>query len=194
MKLHDTPAREENFFNIPADANPRSQTFTVAMDNYEPVPRKQRAGYIVFYTHTDKSHSEHAADITEERAVVSMSRYGFQFPAVFIMDDGTNVWPMWSGSYNENDEPRVMLFPFPTCGHQRADGKGLASFDNWMLGPRKAYHVKLYHRDADYGERAACKHCGDDIEYHGREYGWSDRGGNYSCNDGHHKHQPWRGE
>lgn len=32
-----------------------------------------------------------------------------------------------------------------------------------------------------YGERAACKHCGQDVEFHGKKNGWIDRGGNRRC-------------
>ena len=32
-----------------------------------------------------------------------------------------------------------------------------------------------------YGEQAACKYCSQDIEFHGREHGWIDRGGNRQC-------------
>lgn len=33
----------------------------------------------------------------------------------------------------------------------------------------------------DIGTRAACKYCGQDIEWHGKESGWIDRGGNRAC-------------
>ena len=32
-----------------------------------------------------------------------------------------------------------------------------------------------------FGEHAACKYCGQDIEFHGRPHGWIDRGGNRDC-------------
>lgn len=32
-----------------------------------------------------------------------------------------------------------------------------------------------------FGEHAACKYCGQDIEFHGRAHGWADRGGNRQC-------------
>jgi len=32
-----------------------------------------------------------------------------------------------------------------------------------------------------YGTRDACKHCDQDIEWHGRAHGWIDRGGNRQC-------------
>lgn len=32
-----------------------------------------------------------------------------------------------------------------------------------------------------YGDQRACKYCGFDIEWHGREHGWHDRGGNIWC-------------
>lgn len=34
---------------------------------------------------------------------------------------------------------------------------------------------------ASYGMQCTCRHCGQDIEFHGREYGWIDRGGNRKC-------------
>lgn len=35
--------------------------------------------------------------------------------------------------------------------------------------------------DPRYGDQTACKWCGLDVEYHGPEGGWIDRGGNRSC-------------
>lgn len=34
---------------------------------------------------------------------------------------------------------------------------------------------------AKYGYRAVCKYCGQDIEFHGKAFGWIDRGGNRNC-------------
>lgn len=31
------------------------------------------------------------------------------------------------------------------------------------------------------GEQTACRFCGHDIEFHGREHGWVDRGNGRSC-------------
>ena len=35
-----------------------------------------------------------------------------------------------------------------------------------------------------YGDRAECSCCGLDIEWGGRRYGWTDRGGNRYCDTG----------
>lgn len=32
-----------------------------------------------------------------------------------------------------------------------------------------------------HGDQTCCRLCGQDIEYHGEEYGWIDRGGNRLC-------------
>ena len=32
-----------------------------------------------------------------------------------------------------------------------------------------------------YGDQRACRTCGTDVEWHGRDIGWIDRGGNRSC-------------
>lgn len=32
-----------------------------------------------------------------------------------------------------------------------------------------------------YGRQDACARCGQDIEWHGREHGWQDRGGSNHC-------------
>lgn len=32
-----------------------------------------------------------------------------------------------------------------------------------------------------YGDRDACRYCGQDIEWHGREVGWIDRGSGRGC-------------
>jgi hypothetical protein len=34
---------------------------------------------------------------------------------------------------------------------------------------------------ATYGRQTVCETCGSDVEYHGREHGWIDRGGNSYC-------------
>ena len=36
-------------------------------------------------------------------------------------------------------------------------------------------------RKSMYGTRACCKHCGQDVEFMGRDFGWQDHGGNRSC-------------
>lgn len=39
-----------------------------------------------------------------------------------------------------------------------------------------------------YGDQTACRFCDGDIEYHGKEHGWLDRGGSQTCaNSGHAK-------
>ena len=32
-----------------------------------------------------------------------------------------------------------------------------------------------------FGEQSSCHRCGQDIEFHGREHGWIDRGANREC-------------
>lgn len=32
-----------------------------------------------------------------------------------------------------------------------------------------------------FGEQTACRYCGHDIEFHGREHGWIDRGSGRNC-------------
>jgi hypothetical protein len=36
------------------------------------------------------------------------------------------------------------------------------------------------------GDQTACRICGGDIEYHGKKFGWIDRGGNTSCKGSGH--------
>lgn len=40
------------------------------------------------------------------------------------------------------------------------------------------------------GDTTSCRHCGDDIQYQGREHGWRDRGGNRTCNHTNRHHKP----
>ena len=42
------------------------------------------------------------------------------------------------------------------------------------LIPMKQARLKI-------GERSVCERCGQDIEWHGRNYGWRDRGNNREC-------------
>jgi len=45
------------------------------------------------------------------------------------------------------------------------------------------------HKRRKFGEHRSCKKCEADIEFHGRETGWLDRGGNTSCGVYYDRHK-----
>ena len=53
------------------------------------------------------------------------------------------------------------------------------------LGPQWLVGFKLPAMEtkpkSTYGERAACRYCNQDIEFHGRKFGWIDRGSDRTC-------------
>lgn len=130
---------EENLFGVPAEFSPRFVSYTVALDNYEPVPRAWESGRLVAWD----DHDETRYYIRGDSAMV---RGEF----MVILDDGVTITPLWSGGHNagnpaplypEGSSPKVMLFPFPV-NHVTESGKA-ADFSNWQLGPRRCYHLKV---------------------------------------------------
>lgn len=61
--------------------------------------------------------------------------------------------------------------------YQQAYGAGWR-FSTIVL-PRKFWPKA--HKERKLGEQTACKKCGQDIEYHGEDHGWLDRGSGTSC-------------
>ena len=45
----------------------------------------------------------------------------------------------------------------------------------------RRHKMAIKQRRKKIGERAACKHCGQDIEWSGRRHGWTDRGLGDEC-------------
>jgi hypothetical protein len=112
--------------------------WSTPLDNYEPA-RAHATGYGVCYIHK----------VTQEP--------GFKFwpgdqlrditRAILILDDGKVAAPYYCAGWNSKDETNgyVLFQPFPTNPHGRTrpDTGQPADYSGWVLGPRRAYHLKL---------------------------------------------------
>jgi hypothetical protein len=129
------------------DANESAQAldgtvmwWTTDLDNHEPA-RQSTAGYGVQYIHKVNGHQ------------------GFKFwpedikdplNAVYVLDNGETAIPYYVTGWNSDSETagvtHVFLQPFPTNPggkEKRADDGRPVDYRNWMLGPRKCYHLKI---------------------------------------------------
>jgi hypothetical protein len=137
---------EGSMFGIPAEFGPELLTYRAALDNDEPAPRVIAHGKIVRWVNSDGVvHYQ----ISTERAAMQaddMQR------AVYLIDDGAAVSACYvcahhnggpSPLYPEGCEPFVMLAPFPLSVGTRPDNGQPVDMSGWMLGPRRAYHLKI---------------------------------------------------
>lgn len=62
--------------------------------------------------------------------------------AIYVWDDGSQVIALYVAGHSP-DGAKVYLMPFPTNGAPRADNGRPADFSTWILGPRRAFHVKV---------------------------------------------------
>jgi hypothetical protein len=142
---------EDRMFGIPDDRNPRFVRYAAAMDNYEPVPRRTECERLVEYDEPGESSGQ-----PRYMRAVPPAGHGTAIPpgSIFIIDDGKTARPYYGGGLNPGTPsplypggrvPTEMLCPFPVNpdGKTRPDGKGLIDFTNWLLGPRKAYLLKI---------------------------------------------------
>lgn len=118
-------------------------TGTVALDDYEPVPRSWDVLHIEEWDHE-----------TNGRVLVVthvLGRLKDANRAIYLMDDGRTVTPWYVAGWGGEGlaEGSIILHPFPTnynadgTPRLRADDGRPVDFSNWQLGPRRAYHVKL---------------------------------------------------
>jgi hypothetical protein len=116
------------------------RTFSTALDNYTPA-RSEASGTIETWVWPDTG-------AVSYRIPDGVSTFKEVTRAVFLIDDGHTVMPLyvsgWSGTHD-----RVFLAPFPV--NVDADGNPRLREDNgrpvdfrtWMLGPQRAYHLKI---------------------------------------------------
>jgi hypothetical protein len=137
----------EHMLGVPADRNPRIVRYTVALDNYEPVPRRTETGDLVEYDDNSETSGQ-------PRYFRTLAGTSFAEQSVYIIDDGRVARPYYGGSFNlgkpsplypEGREPVELLYPFPVNpgGRRRPDNGREIDFTTWMLGPRKCYHLKI---------------------------------------------------
>lgn len=117
----------------------RNVQFTCALDNYEPMPRTTGSSLLEEWQ---------AKDGTLIYRLVGWQREKDAMRAVYLLDDGRSVRPYYVAGYSQ-ERDRITLHQFPT--NYRPDGTRKVRADNgqpvdhgtWMLGPRRAYHLKL---------------------------------------------------
>lgn len=117
----------------------RNVQFRSALDNYEPVPRNVGRSLLEEW---------HETDGTIRYVLVGWGSERDANGSVYLVDDGRTVRPFYVAGWSQ-DRDRIMLHPFPT--NYDPDGKHLVraddgrpiDFGNWMLGPRRAYHLKI---------------------------------------------------
>lgn len=114
----------------------------VALDNYEPT-RNFAALTLWRYTRLDDDRGP--GIIVEDRTELRDATH-----AVYLIDDGRTVEPYYVAGWGGlPEQTHVMLHPFPTnygadgAPITRADNGRPVDFGTWMLGPRRAYHVKV---------------------------------------------------
>jgi hypothetical protein len=117
-------------------------TYGAALDNYEPVPRSYASGTCHFYS---------TETVTDGVILEGRDQFREATNAAFLLDDGRTVRPYYVAGWGtrEGDTDHVMLHPFPTnfnadgTPHMRSDRDEQVDFGNWMLGPRRCYHLKI---------------------------------------------------
>ena len=112
--------------------------YSAALDNHEPV---RSTAYGSFER---TIHPVNGTDTIVLDAAASALKDATS--ALWLIDDGETVQPFYVAGWNPRD-PGVILNPMPTNpGNRtmRADGRGPVSYATWALGPRRAYHLKVY--------------------------------------------------
>lgn len=113
-------------------------TYTTALDNHEPV-REEARGILEEWLWPDTGE-------TTYRIPGGVAQFATR--AVFLIDDGRSVQPLyitgWSG-----DQDCLFLGHFPVnvnpdgSPRMRADRAEQVDYSTWMLGPHRAYHLKI---------------------------------------------------
>jgi len=136
---------EDAMFGIPADRNPRFVSYTVALDNHDPA-RNIAQGRLVEY--------DEPGETSGQPRYMRAADGGIPAGSILIIDDGLTARPYWGGGgnagepaplYPEGSAPRELLYPFPVNpeGKARPDNGRVIDYTGWMLGPRRAYHLKI---------------------------------------------------
>ena len=113
--------------------------FTSVLDNYDP-PRNTGRSLLEEWHHPDGLITYRLIGWGEERDATR---------AVYLLDDGHSVRPYYVAGWQNGDTSRIMLHPFPVNVNDdgtprlRADDGRPVDYGNWVLGPRRAYHLKI---------------------------------------------------
>lgn len=106
-------------------------TFTAAADNYE-VTR----GYLYGTLTTDQGF-DGKSDVLEFEYEPDDVRRN----PIFVLDFGDRVEVRYMAGWSAANK-QVFLQPFPLSVGERPDGRPI-DMSTWMLGPRRAFHLKL---------------------------------------------------
>jgi hypothetical protein len=132
---------------IPADRNPVPFRWRAALDNYEPT-REYAYGTATAYVTFD-------GEDTAVRIEDGLDLLRDAHRSLFVIDNGRTAEPFyvagWHGgnpspSYPKGHRPYILLRPFPTNPNNRtrADNGRVIDYSDWMLGPRRTYHLKVW--------------------------------------------------
>lgn len=117
----------------------RNVPFVSALDNYEPAPRSIGRSLLEEW---------HDTDGTVWFVVVGWQKERDATRALYLIDDGRTVRPYWAAGHSQ-ERDRIFLHPMPTNyrpdGDRRVrpDNGRAVDFGDWLLGPRRAYHLKI---------------------------------------------------
>jgi hypothetical protein len=109
----------------------------MALDNHEPVPRKEMYGTMERYVHPVTGNA--GIRFTGEAAQLFMKG-----KSIILVDDGKTVEPHFSAGGNA-DKGYILFQPFPTTTSNptRSDDGRPIDWSYWRVGPSKAYHLKV---------------------------------------------------
>lgn len=62
--------------------------------------------------------------------------------AIYVLDFGTHVEVCYTSGWNTKSLKSIFIQPFPLNRETSPDGRPI-DMSNWMLGPRRAFHLKL---------------------------------------------------
>ena len=116
-------------------------TYAVSLDNHEPV-REQANGTIEVWQWPDTGEVSY-------RIPGGLSQF-FRDNGniIFLMDDGRTVAPLYMAGWSDREDT-LFLRPFPVntdadgSPRLREDDGRPVDYSTWMLGPRRAYHLKV---------------------------------------------------
>jgi hypothetical protein len=166
MTINDSPARTHalayaeklrTMFPHRLDRPATVIGYSVALDAHEPT-RDYGYGHGV---QTDNAQGDTPVLVIwrTDFGPVGSKRHDSLHRDLFLVDDGHTITPMYVGCWSTRDESddSLSLYPFPVNfqpdGTPRMTGDGVRNangnpshpvdFGTWMLGPRRAWHLKV---------------------------------------------------
>lgn len=116
---------------------------SIALDNYEPVPRTiatvQAWRYDVQPAHPAPADGARLGWILDPAIGVLRRAQA----SIYLMDTGTEVTVCYVAGWHPGGT-HLILHPFPLSRGTRPDNGQPVDMSNWFFGPRLAYHVKLH--------------------------------------------------